>query len=58
MHDEENRMQPIVADDVATAVAAVAVGTPMNRIAALAGPATVMSAKLQSEIGGPYGKVV
>jgi len=31
-------MQPIAADDVATAVATVAVGTPVNRIAALAGP--------------------
>jgi len=31
-------MQPIAADDVATALAAVAAGTPVNRIVELAGP--------------------
>jgi len=36
--DEENWMQSIAADDVATALAAVAVGTPVNRIVELAGP--------------------
>jgi uncharacterized protein YbjT (DUF2867 family) len=52
-------MQPIAADDVATSVAAVAVGTPVNRIVALAGPEPVTSqVQLQFEIGGPYGKVV